>query len=606
MQAMVANAVRHTTTQATTTAAVVARQRPSRSAAVAARKLASAALNPSSNGGLDEGSRSPSPAGEPGTRHDRSPSSSLSPVPTTPPPAARRPDVKDPDYTATEAVPAKQSASPGAGASTADGEETDVKPAKKKRTRKPKEPEVYVIPDVERKETTFQGRLGYACLNTILRKEKPPVFCSRTCRIDTIEKEDKGMPYLKELGRQNVLDLIKMIEWTAAHHIYFLRVSSELFPFAAHPDYQYSLEYAAEELKLAGETARRLGVRLTSHPAQFCNLCSPRNVVIENAYRDLEYHNEFFTRMGMGKDSVMIIHGGGVHGDKEAALQRFRTHYKELSDGVKARLVLENDEFSYSVDDLLPVCEELNIPLVFDYHHHSIFPTVQPIQELMPRILALWEGKGIRPKFHLSEPRKGAVTPMERRAHADRCQSLPTPLPDDIDLMIEAKDKEQAVFHLYRIYNLAPTFHASLRPPADEETLQTAGRKSHKPKSPKKGKKGEADEIKADDPAEEVKVEAAVEEGVAPLPEGKDAEGQAYSPPVDPAKVQELEELEEKSKPKKRAAARSRKPKDVEPVEPLEEGLAMNEEPKPKRQRRSPTKKAAATSEPPTEGTQVV
>ena len=34
----------------------------------------------------------------------------------------------------------------------------------------------------------------------------------------------------------------------------------------------------------------------------------PRNVVIENAYRDLEYHNEFFTRMGMGKDSVMIIH----------------------------------------------------------------------------------------------------------------------------------------------------------------------------------------------------------------------------------------------------------------------------------------------------------
>lgn len=49
------------------------------------------------------------------------------------------------------------------------------------------------------------------------------MFCSRTCRIDTIEKEDKGMPYLKELGRQNVLDLVKMIEWTAAHHIYFLR-----------------------------------------------------------------------------------------------------------------------------------------------------------------------------------------------------------------------------------------------------------------------------------------------------------------------------------------------------------------------------------------------
>lgn len=48
------------------------------------------------------------------------------------------------------------------------------------------------------------GRLGYACLNTILRKEeKPSVFCSRTCRIDTIKKE--GMDYLKEIGRQNAI-----------------------------------------------------------------------------------------------------------------------------------------------------------------------------------------------------------------------------------------------------------------------------------------------------------------------------------------------------------------------------------------------------------------
>lgn len=56
----------------------------------------------------------------------------------------------------------------------------------------------------------------------------------------------------------------------------------------------------------------------------------------------------------------------------------------------------------------------LNLDAPPDYHHHSIFPTTQPIEELMPRILALWENKGIRPKFHLSEPRKGAVTPMVR------------------------------------------------------------------------------------------------------------------------------------------------------------------------------------------------
>lgn len=37
-------------------------------------------------------------------------------------------------------------------------------------------------------------------------------------------------------------------------------------PFAAHPDYQYSLEYMDKELKAVGEVANRLGVRLTTHP----------------------------------------------------------------------------------------------------------------------------------------------------------------------------------------------------------------------------------------------------------------------------------------------------------------------------------------------------
>lgn len=71
-------------------------------------------------------------------------------------------------------------------------------PKKRKRASKP----AYSIPDVERKVTTFRGRLGmnfvccvfsmriissigYACLNTVLRNNKPAseaVFCSRTCR----------------------------------------------------------------------------------------------------------------------------------------------------------------------------------------------------------------------------------------------------------------------------------------------------------------------------------------------------------------------------------------------------------------------------------------
>ncbi|GAA6052523.1 hypothetical protein JCM3770_003808 [Rhodotorula araucariae] len=561
MQAIVAKTVQAT---ATSTAAAAVSARPARAAATAARSALAAREHRS-----------------------RSPSSSLSPLPPSP-----RQDLYDPGADAL--------GSPGDVPVIKDEDE----PApKKKRTRKPKEPVTYVIPDVEQLATNFKGRLGYACLNTILRKYKPPVFCSRTCRIDTILKEDKGMPYLKELARQNVLDLVKLIEWNAEHHIFFMRMSSEMLPFCAHPDYQYSMDYLDKELKAVGEVANRLGVRLTTHPGQFTQLGSPRQVVVENAYRDLEYHNEMMDRMGLGKDSVMIIHGGGVFGDKEAALQRFRKNYKELSQGAKNRLVLENDEICYNVDDLLPVCEELNIPLVFDYHHDSLFPSSQTPAELIPRILATWERKGIKPKFHLSEPRRGAETLMEKRAHADRCQRLPDPLPEDIDLMIEAKDKEQAVFHLYRVYNLAPTVHEDLRPPAEFETKQTAGRKSHKPK--KDGKKGsaaaatETDEGAtaeegtgtgtATDATAELSAEEggavvdALDEGMMPLPEGRDAEGQAYDPPV-PAAVAEP--------PKRTRAPRKKAVAAVKAEDGVEDGAEADGEATPKKMR-TPVKRKA-------------
>lgn len=115
----------------------------------------------------------------------------------------------------------------------------------------------------------FKGRLGYACLNTILRSRKEPVFCSRTTRIATIAKEDKGMPFVLELGKQNAADLSKMIEWNEKYGIRFFRLSSEMFPFASHPDYLYNLEHADAELRAAGALANKYDHRITCHPGQF-------------------------------------------------------------------------------------------------------------------------------------------------------------------------------------------------------------------------------------------------------------------------------------------------------------------------------------------------
>lgn len=156
----------------------------------------------------------------------------------------------------------------------------------------------------------------------------------------------------------------------------------------------------------------------------------------------------------------MVLHMGGVFGDKAATLDRFRENYKRLSQDIKNRLVLENDDVSWSVHDLLPICEELNIPLVLDFHHHNIVFDADKLREgtldimqLFDRIKATWTRKGITQKMHYSEPTPSAVTPRQRRKHSPRVSSLP-PCDPTMDLMIEAKDKEQAVFELMRKFKL--------------------------------------------------------------------------------------------------------------------------------------------------------
>ncbi|KAJ9148435.1 UV-endonuclease UvdE [Pleurostoma richardsiae] len=339
----------------------------------------------------------------------------------------------------------------------------------------------------------WKGRLGYACLNTYLRNAKPPVFCSRTCRIASIiehrhplqdpsqpestkNRPDKtkpadkalGMKFVQQLGLTNAADLVKMLRWNDKYGIKFMRLSSEMFPFASHPEHGYKLApFASEMLAEAGKVVAELGHRVTMHPGQFTQLGSPRKEVINASVRDLEYHDELLSLLRLppqqDRDAVMIIHMGGTYGDKTATLDRFRANYNTLlSDSVKRRLVLENDDVAWSVHDLLPVCEELNIPLVLDYHHHNIVFDASQVREgtldisrpeLMDRIANTWTRKGIKQKMHYSEQVAGTTTPRDRRKHAARVRTLP-PCPNDMDLMIEAKDKEQAVLELMRTFKL--------------------------------------------------------------------------------------------------------------------------------------------------------
>lgn len=301
---------------------------------------------------------------------------------------------------------------------------------------------------------------GYACINTQLRKRN--VFMSRTCRLSTIQ--EYGIEYAFNLAKQNLADLEPIMKWNYDHNIFLFRMSSEIFPFATHTDYykKYELHFEelfGETLQNLGKLARKYHQRLTFHPGQFTQLSSDREEVVINAIREIDFHAEILDRMGCDKDSVIVIHGGSKRGGKEAGLRRLVENFERLSISSQSRLVLENCEMCFTVEDLLPICNELQVPLVLDFHHHNINPTTRSLDDLMEDILHTWNIRGIKPKFHISESRPDVLPTdsiTKRRAHSDYITSIPYiyyKMADrsmrGIDLMFEAKMKEDSILKLH-------------------------------------------------------------------------------------------------------------------------------------------------------------
>ena len=302
-------------------------------------------------------------------------------------------------------------------------------------------------------------QLGLCCLNITLREQKPSVFMSRKMIMRTIQ--EKGIDVLKEKILQNLDDLLKMIEWNENNGIKVFRLSSELFPHKTNPGIEdYSYDFALEKLKAAGDLAKKYNQRLTFHPGQYNVLGTPKPDVLKKTIEDLTYHADVLDLMGMGNDSVMVIHGGGVYGEKEKTIDRWCENYEKLPENVKNRLVLENCERSFSIKDCIAISQKVGVPIVFDTHHYECYKLLHPKEKFEPVdyyigfILESWNKKNIKPKFHVSEQGTGRCG-----HHSDFIETIPDYLlniPDlyaiDIDIMIEAKMKELAIFKLYEKY----------------------------------------------------------------------------------------------------------------------------------------------------------
>ena len=325
--------------------------------------------------------------------------------------------------------------------------------------------------------------LGFACLNTQLQQSG--TFTNRTCRKKTLHS--KGLEYISGLAFQNCLDLRELVKWNRVMGIELFRVSSGLFPWMDEYDFRVLKDYKLIEITLrsVGELAERFNQRLTFHPGPFNCLASYNPDVVAKTVRELDKHSEQFNIMGFEPSNYnkINIHVGGSYDDKEATLERFCKNFELLAAHTKKRLVVENDDKAseYSVKDLYEgVYKRIGIPITFDYYHHK-FNTGGLTEEEALKLAATTWPTGIKQCCHYSESRrkeqlfelnkvlkqnnllleeltpdsvfyemKKEIDKIKEIAHSDYIYKEINTYGLDVDIVVEAKMKEQAILNLVK------------------------------------------------------------------------------------------------------------------------------------------------------------
>lgn len=222
---------------------------------------------------------------------------------------------------------------------------------------------------------------------------------------------------LAELCLANADALLAALRYCATHRIGAFRINSQILPVKTHPQAGYDIRELPRASQImarfreCGAFGREHNLRLSFHPDQFVVLNSPNQATVARALDELNYQAEVAGWVGA---DTLNVHGGGAYGDKPSALRALRRTIERLTDPVRSRLTLENDDRTYAPAELLPVCADTGVPLVYDVHHHRCLPDGLSIEETSERAWATWPRE---PLFHISSPLEGWRGPGPERHH---------------------------------------------------------------------------------------------------------------------------------------------------------------------------------------------
>ena len=248
---------------------------------------------------------------------------------------------------------------------------------------------------------------------------------------------------MAETAHRNLDDMERMLFLMDQGPLRMLRLGGSTIPLASHKAIGFDWRpLVAGRLREIGERYAARGFRFSNHPGQYTILSTDDPTILRNAVAELDYSATLLDLMGLDHEHKVIIHGGATYGDRTTATDRLVRKLLELPAHIRRRLVLENDERAFNLEQILAVSEATGLPVVFDLHHHQLNPSEEDLGALLRRVRAVWD---CRPKVHMSSQKPDARSGAhDLLLHPEDLRMLCDVLPWETDVMVESKGKEVA------------------------------------------------------------------------------------------------------------------------------------------------------------------
>ncbi len=287
--------------------------------------------------------------------------------------------------------------------------------------------------------TNTSPHLGLVCISYSEAIRYRALTRTRFLRLTDREQEQ----LLSDIYLNNISVFRNALTFCDERNIRLYRMPSSIFPFADTPEGLAVLQKYTSELAEIGKIAGEFQIRIVAHPDQFVVLSSDSQSVIENSVSVLQMHADIFDMIGLPRSpfSCIIIHGGKRGND-----HILKQTIEGLSDGIRSRLALENDEISYSSDQIFTMCMQTGLKMIFDAHHQLIKEGCQSysdpkIRKGMEAARQTWHPNEEWQLVHISNGTNGS----HDRRHSDFIDEMPDCFADVGWIEVEARAKEAAI-----------------------------------------------------------------------------------------------------------------------------------------------------------------